>query len=52
MQVHRNVPPVTSAQNSAAVRSFGLVTQVGANWNQLIGELNGWLLFGRALEAQ
>jgi len=24
-QVHRNVPPVTSAQNSAAVRSFGLV---------------------------
>lgn len=26
------------------------MTQVGANWNQLAWELNGWLQFGRALE--
>jgi len=26
------------------------MTQVGRNWNQLIYELNGWLVFGRELE--
>ncbi len=27
-----------------------VVTQVGANWNRLIAEMNGWYLFGRELE--
>lgn len=31
---------------------FLALTQVGQNWNQLIEELNGWLVLGRDLEAQ
>ena len=26
------------------------MTQVGQNWNQLVYELNSWLIFGRELE--
>ena len=42
--------PVISAQKRPTVGVFGLVTQVGQNWNQLIGELGNWLELGRALE--
>lgn len=28
------------------------VTEVGRNWNQLVVELNSWLVFGRALERE
>ena len=26
------------------------MTQVGRNWNQLVYEMNGWLVLGRELE--
>ena len=31
-------------------KALKFVTQVGQNWNQLVYELNGWLVFGRELE--
>jgi site-specific DNA recombinase len=37
-------------QNPHAKKSH-FVTQVGRNWNQLIPELNSWLVFGRQIES-
>jgi hypothetical protein len=31
---------------------FGLMTQVGQNWNQLVVELAGWHKFGKDLQVK
>jgi hypothetical protein len=51
LQLQDMSPASQKAQNLQQCRLLCLfVTQVGQNWNQLVWELNGWLLFGRELE--
>ncbi|MDE2213234.1 MAG: hypothetical protein KGJ34_01750 [Patescibacteria group bacterium] len=42
--------PIYSLKSDSDDEPNHYVTQVGQNWNQLIWELNGWLLFDRAVE--
>lgn len=44
--------PFGCSKRALQINPIFTMTQVGQNWNQLIGGLNGWLLFGRDLEAQ
>ena len=46
--------PSQKRKKTGAVQSFLMrvfVTQVGANWNELISELNAWSHFGRDIIA-
>jgi hypothetical protein len=34
------------------LRRYFQVAQVGDCWNQLVGELKGWLVFGKSMEKE